>query len=839
MGVSRAPRRVFVSHTSELRDLPAERSFIAAIESAIKRAGDVVVDMAYFTAHDRSPAQLDRATVFSADVYVLLAGFRYGSPVRDRPEVSYTEHEFECAGEAHLPRLVFLLSEKAEGPAALFRDPEFAERQERFRRRLQDSGVTTTEVMSPDHAETVVLHALTRLQDAEPTATHRVWSVPARPQRVVGREDQLVALHSALFVRRPTAVQVVHGMGGIGKTTLVLEYVHRHVRDYDIAWWIHAEQPELIPNQLAALARALRLVDPTDMADVAIARLSGALSAESRWLLVFDNAVDPTTLAPLLPGGGGHVVITSRNPQWDRIAERTELREFVRADSVALVLARVPALTEADANRVAEATGDLPLAVDQAAALLADTGWDVSTYLDLLHRNAERLLAHRDGPDGYPMSVGASWQITFDRLASADPAAWQLITVAAWLAPEPVPLKLFTEHAPSLPEPLATAASDPLAWVRILASLRRHAVARIDAGSLVLHRIPATLLRDQTPSHKDSWPVTAVTLLRMAAPEDPWNQPATWPAWRALLGHVLTATDADRPLGAVADEVDWLLDRVGSYLQTTGDPASARPHFERAYRQRNERLGADHPDTLVSANNLVSALWMTGEAGRALQLAEDTLDRKRRVLGDDDPSTLTSANNFATYLWHLGHYEQARAIDQDTLARRRRVLGEDHPHTLLSASNLAADFRELGNAREALELDADTLDHKRRVLGDDHLLTLLSAHNLATDLWAAGEYRQARDLDEDTFGRYRRILGPDHPRTLLSANNFITDLRAVGDHERARDLEQDTFDRCRRVLGDDHPDTLAAASNLTANRGASEDDDQPRDRIGRPRTRHG
>ena len=158
-----APRRVFISHTSELRTLPEGRSFVAAVESAIARAGDVVVDMAYFTADNRPPAQLDREKVASADVYVLLAGFCYGSPVRDRPEVSYTEHEFEAAGEAGIPRLVFLLGEQVLGPAALFRDSRYGARQEGFRRRLQDGGITTTEVTSPDHAEVVVLDALRQL----------------------------------------------------------------------------------------------------------------------------------------------------------------------------------------------------------------------------------------------------------------------------------------------------------------------------------------------------------------------------------------------------------------------------------------------------------------------------------------------------------------------------------------------------------------------------------------------------------------------------------------------------------------------------------------------------
>ena len=567
-----------------------------------------------------------------------------------------------------------------------------------------------------------------------------VWSVPARNPFFTGRARLLAMLHDRLRQAvdddRAAAVAIVplHGMGGVGKTQLAIEYAYRHAGDYQAVWWVSAEDPTVATAGLVRLAAALSL--PTDgPIDDVLSGLWAALAEHTDWLLIYDNVDDPAAVAVLRPPDNGRLLLTSRNPTAGRMGELVEVAEFDRAESIALLHRRCPTLTDSEADQVAVAVGDLPLAVEQAGYVLAETGLDIADYLHLLATQPHQAGLADPTIEAHPGLV-AVVTASRTRLHAASPAAADLLDQLAFCAPEPIPLTPRPDPgAATGPARFGVQVGDIATTAALVRDITRLGLARHTGTTLQTHRLVQALLRARLSAAEQTRTRRAAReLVATATPGDP-DDPASWPAYATITPHIqvladLTPDESADP-NTEPEPFRALLVAVTRYLRSSGQTNAGRHLGEAAHRRWARTLGDDHPDTLISANNLATSLWALGDLAGARALDEDTLARYRRMLGDDHPDTLRSANNLAASLTELGDLAGARALFEDTLARYRRVLGDDHPDTLRSANNLAVGLRALGDLVGARALFEDTLARRRRVLGDDHPDTQETARQLA------------------------------------------------------------------------------------------------------------
>jgi hypothetical protein len=649
-----------------------------------------------------------------------------------------------------------------------------------------------------------------RIEPTSQSVLPVAWNIPARSLAFTGRHELLVRVRNRLEEGSPVAIIALHGMGGIGKTSLATEYAHRFAEEYAIAWWINAENRELIEDQMARLGVAAGWVPDRLETPDAVREVLRNLRGNTGWLVIFDNVDTPEHLLPMLPQGPGHVILTSRNSNLRQLAEPVEVDVFSRKESIALIRRLAPAVNGSDADRIAQETGDLPLAVAQGAGVIAETAMTALEYLGEFAKHAASVM-EEGKPAGYPTSLAATVALSLDRLRVEDPAAAELVRVCALLAPEEVPIWIFSTTAgASLPPPLGAATGSALSMRRIVAHARRYGLVKAGEAGPQLHRLTKAIIADQLNENDRDLIHSAIEKLLVAAAPGDSRDPSAWPRWALLLPH-LNAVDpanSENPaLREMACEASW-------YLLDRGDVAAGYEMSSRIYEGWRVRLGGDDPDTLLATHSLSVAYQRLGKVETAYELSSDTLVRRTRKYGRDHRTTLQSAVAVAWQLWQLGRLQQAYDLSEDTLRRLRRTRGEDSRLTLGAAHNMSIMIGEFGRLDEAIALDEDTYQRRQSLLGDDHPHTLISMLTLSGLLHRSGREGEATQLCGEALSRCREVLGEDHYTTLDAMARMALILTSVGKSKEALAMREEVFTRRGAISGADHPFTLRAARDV-------------------------
>jgi tetratricopeptide (TPR) repeat protein len=673
------------------------------------------------------------------------------------------------------------------------------------------------------------------------TSAPAIWGdVPMRNKNFTGRDDILAKLREGAS-SRITAVlpeqdpdnpqpQAVHGLGGVGKTAIAIEYAHRFSSEYDLVWWIPSDQLPSVRGSLAALAARLHLELPsTTVIDGAIAAVIEALRLGEpyrRWLLVFDNADQPEDINNLIPRGPGDVLVTSRNHRWQSVINTVPMDVFLRQESKDFLLKRVPrGLGDVDAGRLAAELGDLPLALEQAGAMLAETGMHADEYLRLLDEQVTGLMDEGKSPD-YPRSMTAAWKLSVTALQQRLPLALELLRCCAFFGPEPIPTNVLRRGAQPTGTAVAEVISDPILMAGAIRELARYALVTLDGTSIKVHRLIQALLRDElTDGQRAGYRHEAHLILATAAPADP-DDAKTWPRFKELLPHV-NSESTELPKSGEPRVRDLALTMM-RYLYQSGDYASALALTERFIEQWSKDSGTDSADVLRAQRHLGNILRNLGRYQESYEVTEEALGKCKVKLGESEPTTLSIRTSFGADLRALGNFKAALELDGESRNLYEATYESDDSRTLRVVSSLALDYGLNGQYRTARDLYMDAFRRMSASPSATAIDVLGAWHGISWTLRLMGKFQEAFDVIQDArdYGLDPdNNLGPEHLATLRCMNGYAIVSRRIPERRlEALEVSTATLERATRLFGKDHPDTLGIAigrSNLL--RSISED----------------
>ena len=622
------------------------------------------------------------------------------------------------------------------------------------------------------------------------------WYVPhLRNPFFTGREEILELLHAALSTDRDAALPqayALHGLGGVGKTQVALEYAYRHARDYRAVFWIEAETSDSILASLMHIAERLHLPEykDTDQHCIVSAVHQWLMTQQSQWLLIWDNVENLELLhRSLPPTHQGAILLTTRRQALGTLAHSIELPPMAREEGTQFVLQRAKILgdplvreqwshdrqllsaEQARASELVQMMEGLPLALDQAGAYMEETQCTLEEYLYRYQQQQTRLLERRgESRQDHPASVVTTFSLSFQQMAQKSPEAADLLRVCALLSPDVIPEEVIRQGAVHLGASLQAIATDPWLLDEAVAMLGTYSLIRRNQAmkTLSIHRlVQAVLLGTMTAEERACWLQRIITALHEVFPA---NEYTTWEQSERLLSHALWCL-AHAGSQEETLELSGLASKAAEYLRARGRDAEAEPLFQRAIRILEQAEGAEH-QLALSLTGLGFLYLGQGKHAEAEPLFRRAIHLWEQVNAleyyQNAASPDYSLQGLAILFREQGKYAEAEPLFQRVLRIREDALGPEHAQVAYALGSLALLSQRMGKYREAEQQFQRTINIWEQILGSEHPATAEARAGLAYLYYALGRYEEMESLLQQSLHFWEQTLGPDHPQVFYS-----------------------------------------------------------------------
>jgi serine/threonine protein kinase/tetratricopeptide (TPR) repeat protein len=703
---------------------------------------------------------------------------------------------------------------------------------------------------------------------APETSTHPTWNIPYRRNPFfTGREDVLRRLYTELHEgkyrkndqpyissNRYTVLPLaISGLGGMGKTQTVIEYVYRHCSDYQVILWARAETyetlfsdivtmasilglpgqdgqelPLVVPEREAVAASERRWQDGQELPQI-VAAVKQWLEEQTGWLLVLDNVEDMAIVHDFIPvTAQGHILLTTRMQVTGTLAHCIEL-EKMQPDEGALFLLRRARIIGQDASLADALNADyveardisqildgLPLALDQAGAYIEETTCNLFDYLRRYHSQRALLLERRGTTHSeHPDPVATTWLLSFGKVEQSNPAACALLKLCAFLHPNGILEEIITNGASEPGSPLQPFAADPYQLDIAIATLRKFSLLRRnpETRTLNIHRLVQSVLKDTMDEQTQrSWAEYAVRAVSRTFPDA--EQVAQWQLCQHCMPNVHLCLMLIERWQMVFPEAAHLLDQAGLYLLEHAQYAHAQIFLKKALAIRKHTGGSRHPDVAESLNNLAGVYLYQGMYTLAESLLKQALEIRQQLHGSVHLEVAIALNNLALLYNQQGRYALAEPLYKKALAVWEQICGLDHPDVARTLNNLALLYQVQHKYEQAEPLYRRGLTIWEHLRGPEHPDVATCLNNLALLYLRQGNYSQAEPLFQRVLAIREKTLGPCHPAVAHSLSYLAELYQHQGQYSHAELLYQQALDIRKHALGPEHPDVAQSFYDL-------------------------